>query len=123
MANKLAEFGNGLDDFTDVSTDDFEDMVNVRGDREGDYLADVYIVTWKDETETKKAVLKLTGCGHLFKEIKEAYACLERYGVIHNDLRPENVIVTQTDEVKIIDFNLAEFIDEDGGDGDDEQTS
>ncbi|EZG68275.1 hypothetical protein GNI_062970 [Gregarina niphandrodes] len=81
MANKLAQFGNGLDDFTDVSRDDFEDMVNVRGDREGDYLADMYIVTWKAETETKKAVLKLTGCGeagcgHLFKEVR-AYCRLK----------------------------------------------
>lgn len=43
----------------------------------------------------------------LLKGILEALAYLQKEGIAHRDLRPENIIVTKNDVPKIIDFGLA----------------
>ena len=45
----------------------------------------------------------------VFGELLDAVVYLHRKGLLHNDLKPENVLVTNvSDDVKLIDFGLAE---------------
>ncbi len=47
--------------------------------------------------------------------ISEALAYAHAQGVIHHDIKPENIIVTDTGEVRIIDFGIALLQAEQGG--------
>ena len=44
----------------------------------------------------------------LFSELLEAVNCLHKRGVVHNDLKPQNILVTNNgNSLKLIDFGLA----------------
>lgn len=51
--------------------------------------------------------------------IDVAYALchLHTHGVIHRDLKPENILITENDEIKVIDFGIAQLLREDGEEG------
>jgi serine/threonine protein kinase len=44
-------------------------------------------------------------------EVAEAVAYAHRRGVLHLDLKPGNIVVTETDQAKVIDFGLARLRD------------
>ena len=45
----------------------------------------------------------------VFSQLLEAVSCIHHQGVIHNDLKPGNVLITWADnDVKLIDFGLAD---------------
>lgn len=45
----------------------------------------------------------------IFEQLLEAVACMHKADVIHNDLKPQNIIITLTDDdVKLIDFGLSD---------------
>lgn len=48
-------------------------------------------------------------CERLFGELLSAVGYLHKRGVIHNDIKPENILVTHADNsLKLIDFGLAD---------------
>jgi formylglycine-generating enzyme required for sulfatase activity/serine/threonine protein kinase len=49
---------------------------------------------------------------HLVAEIAEAMQAAHEAGVIHRDLKPQNVLITSEDRPKVTDFGLARITDE-----------
>lgn len=48
---------------------------------------------------------------NVISSIIEALAYLASKGVMHRDLKPDNILLDKGDKVKIVDFGLATFID------------
>jgi serine/threonine protein kinase len=44
----------------------------------------------------------------LLRQIVEALACIHAQGLIHKDMKPENVLVSEKCDVRVIDFSLAQ---------------
>lgn len=45
----------------------------------------------------------------VFAQLLDAVSYIHRCGLVHNDIKPENIIITRTDnDVKLIDFGLAD---------------
>lgn len=45
----------------------------------------------------------------VFEQLLQAVAYIHRRGLVHNDIKPENILITRTDnDVKLIDFGLSD---------------
>ena len=45
----------------------------------------------------------------VFEQLLQAVACIHRSGLVHNDIKPENILITRSDnDVKLIDFGLSD---------------
>lgn len=53
----------------------------------------------------------------LFKQVLEAVRHAHQNLVIHRDLKPDNILVTDSGEVKILDFGISKLLEEDPEDG------
>jgi serine/threonine-protein kinase len=87
----------------------------VTADRSGDYF---FIVMEFIEGETlelvmerEKGPLAQPRALNFARQICEGVAHAHRQGVLHRDLRPGNVLVTDGDEVKITDFGTSRFLE------------
>ena len=48
---------------------------------------------------------------NMMRSILDALAYLASKGIMHRDLKPDNILLDQNEKVKIVDFGLATFID------------
>lgn len=48
----------------------------------------------------------------IFRQLIEAFDCIEKAGIIHRDIRESNILITKNDQVKIIDFGLGKNVNE-----------
>jgi len=47
----------------------------------------------------------------MFKSLIDALAYLAAKGIMHRDLKPDNILLDKGDRLKIVDFGLATFVD------------
>lgn len=58
--------------------------------------------------------LQLSDSNDIFRQLIEGFACIEKSGIVHRDIRESNILISKKDEVKIIDFGLGKKIDKTG---------
>lgn len=58
--------------------------------------------------------LQLTDSNDIFRQLIEGFACIEKSGIVHRDIRESNILISNQDKVKIIDFGLGKKIDKSG---------
>lgn len=51
------------------------------------------------------------GFDHIFEKVVSGFEHLERKGILHRDIRPANILVTDDGEPKIIDFGFGKRVD------------
>ncbi|HSX26505.1 MAG TPA: protein kinase [Chlamydiales bacterium] len=64
--------------------------------------------------EQEKNDLSIPALARIFLQVCEAVAYTHAKGIIHRDLKPENIIVGKYGEVMILDWGIADFIDQIG---------
>ncbi len=45
---------------------------------------------------------------YILRQVAEALAYIHNQGIIHKDIKPENILVAENSEIKLIDFSLAQ---------------
>lgn len=56
--------------------------------------------------------LQSSNSNQIFRQLIEAFNYIEKAGIIHRDIRESNILITKTDQVKIIDFGLGKNVNE-----------
>lgn len=87
------------------------------GEAEGTYyyLMDYYcnnlgtIMGETYQTETESRIIGMERSIHYFRQILQGLSCLHHAGIIHRDVKPFNILITEHDTVKISDFGLSKL--------------
>jgi len=79
------------------------------------YLMDYYfnhlatMIGESNRTELPTRVIKLDNAIRLTRQMLEGLACLHHNGIIHRDIKPFNLLLTENDTLKICDFGLSKL--------------
>jgi serine/threonine-protein kinase len=60
-------------------------------------------------TEKTSRVIELDKAIHYIRQTLQGLACLHHAGIIHRDIKPYNIMITEQDTVKISDFGLSKL--------------
>jgi len=87
-----------------------------------DYLEDelgmYLIMEYVEGTQLDDYITKVSGpmpeekAIPLMKQIIAAFAYAHEKGIIHRDIKPANILITKSNEAKILDFGIAKFLGE-----------
>ncbi|MDF1592159.1 MAG: protein kinase [Desulfobacterales bacterium] len=58
------------------------------------------------QTEMESRIIKTEKAIHYIRQTLEGLACLHHAAIIHRDIKPYNILITEQDTVKICDFGL-----------------
>jgi len=64
-------------------------------------------------TEASSRIIKLDKAIKYTRQILLGLACLHHFGIVHRDIKPFNILVTDMDTIKICDFGLSRLRGED----------
>lgn len=81
----------------------------------GLYIAMEYVQGISLRKYLSQNPLSLKKALEIVLEIAYALCHLHTHGVIHRDMKPENVLVTESGHVKVIDFGIAQLLDPEAG--------
>ena len=76
-----------------------------------EYLDGAPLAALVDHAVQHRAPLPLGGLARLISEVLEALAAAHAKGVIHRDLKPDNVFVAPSGRTKVLDFGIAKLSD------------
>ena len=77
------------------------------------YLALEYVDGQTIERYCDENILSIPTRLRLFLDLLEAVEYAHRHGVVHRDLKPDNVLVSTSATIKLIDFGIAKMLDRD----------
>jgi len=92
----------GLFDYLEDENGMYLIMEYVKGMQLDDYIQNV-----SGPLQEEKAI-------PVIKQILEAFEYAHKKGVVHRDIKPSNILISDNDEVKILDFGIARIIGEEG---------
>lgn len=77
------------------------------------YVSMEYVPGQSLATRLKLGALPETTCKAILKQVIEGLSAIHYKGIVHRDLKPSNILLTSSDQVKIIDFGLARMLQSD----------
>ncbi|MGQ9862966.1 MAG: serine/threonine protein kinase [Bacteroidia bacterium] len=79
-------------------------------DEQGLYLIMEYVEGQSLANLLGNGPLPITKVYRYFKQILEAFQYAHDKGVIHRDIKPANILISQEDQVKVLDFGVAKLL-------------
>src|SRR5262245_60210181 len=79
------------------------------------YLALEFVEGERFDAYCKRKQLDVPARLRLFLQVARAVAHAHANLVVHRDLKPTNILVSESGEVKLLDFGIAKLLDEGGG--------
>ena len=74
---------------------------------------DCIVYIWIGETLSERMEREKIGGGMIYEIVKEVGKILEylhEHGVVHRDLKPDNIMITKEGKIKVIDFGIAALL-------------
>jgi len=98
-----------------IAQTDHQNIVNLYG--HGEWEGGLYIALEFVEGQSLRQYLQhhpisLRKALEIILEIAYALCHLHTHGIIHRDLKLENVLVTESEDIKVIDFGIAQLLNE-----------
>ncbi len=81
-------------------------------DRDLDFIVMEYVPGVALDREIKGRAAPASRVAHLGCQIARALSSAHERGLVHRDLKPANILVTADDEVKVLDFGLAQLLEQ-----------
>ena len=98
-----------------IAMTDHPNIVKLYGHGEwegGLYIAMEYIHGYSLRQSVLQNPISLKHALEIIIDIAYALCHLHTHGVIHRDLKPENILITEDNQVKVIDFGIAQLLTE-----------
>ncbi|MEA3429771.1 MAG: protein kinase [Nanoarchaeota archaeon] len=90
---------------------DHPNIVNYIGHSEGKYLAQELLQGETLEDKLKMGPLEVKEATDVMQQLMDALEYLRSKGIVHQDIKPGNVFITDSGIVKLLDFGIAGFDD------------
>ncbi len=102
-----------------IALADHPNIVKLYGEGEwegGLYIAMEFIQGTTLRQYMLRQMISLKHALEIVMEISMALCHLHSHGVIHRDLKPENILITENGGIKVIDFGIAQLLEEGSAD-------